>query len=140
MILESQNPSETEDFAVNLAGRIKTHQPLCLYGELGAGKSLLARAMIRTLCENPALDVPSPTFTLAQYYETNRGPLTHFDLYRLQDPSEILEIGWDEAMHGLVIIEWPERLGVLLPPNRIDVFITAPLGNPLHRKLEVIEP
>ena len=81
-----------------------------LYGPLGMGKSTLARGLIRALT-TPAEDVPSPTFTLVQFYESEP-PVAHFDLYRLTRPEEAFEIGLDEALDdGCVVIEWPERLG-----------------------------
>ena len=81
-----------------------------LYGPLGMGKSTLARGLIRALTR-PDEDVPSPTFTLVQFYES-QPPIAHFDLYRLTRPEEAYEIGLDEALdEGCVIIEWPERLG-----------------------------
>ena len=133
MDFQSRSPRDTEIFAGDLASRLQPGRPLCLHGDLGAGKSLLARALIRALCNDPALEVPSPTFTLAQYYDTPQGPLTHFDLYRLKDPDEILELGWDEARAGLCIIEWPERLGYLMPPRRMDVYIMPVAGKPESR-------
>ena len=83
---------------------------LLLYGPLGMGKSTLARGLIRALT-TPDEDVPSPTFTLVQFYESDP-PVAHFDLYRLTRPEEAFEIGLDEALdEGCAIIEWPERLG-----------------------------
>jgi tRNA threonylcarbamoyladenosine biosynthesis protein TsaE len=85
-------------------------EAVLLRGPLGMGKSTLARGLIRALT-SPDEDVPSPTFTLVQFYET-RPPVAHFDLYRLTRPEEAFEIGLDEALdHGCVLIEWPERLG-----------------------------
>jgi tRNA threonylcarbamoyladenosine biosynthesis protein TsaE len=101
---------------------------VCLSGPLGAGKSTLARALIRALT-TPQEEVPSPTFTLVQSYE-GQSPdgvsfaLAHFDLYRLSDPSEAYEIGLDEALEeGAALIEWPERLEGRLPPDRLDIEI-----------------
>ncbi len=96
---------------------------IALSGDLGAGKSTLARALIRSLAGDPELDVPSPTFTLVQAYGTPL-PVSHFDLYRLGDPSELDELGLDEALDdGVALVEWPERVGSLLSDNviRIDI-------------------
>ena len=85
-------------------------EAVLLYGPLGMGKSTLARGLIRALT-TPEEDVPSPTFTLVQLYETTP-PVAHFDLYRLTRPEEAFEIGLDEALdEGAAVIEWPERLG-----------------------------
>ncbi len=92
-----------------------------LSGDLGAGKTTLCRALIRSLAGDPELDVPSPTFTLAQAYDT-RLPVSHFDLYRVNDPHEIDELGLDEALqNGGALIEWPERAEGQLPDNCIRI-------------------
>src|SRR5262249_8962459 len=89
-----------------------------LKGDLGAGKTTLARAIIRAAADDPALIVPSPTFTLVEVYETARGTYWHFDLYRLETPEQVFELGWEDALaEGVVLIEWPERLGALLPQH-----------------------
>ena len=96
-------------------------EAVCLKGVLGAGKSTLARGLIRERT-GTVEDVPSPTFTLVQFYEGGGLKLAHFDLYRLNEPGEALEIGLDEAIDdGAVIIEWPERLGRHLPQHRLDI-------------------
>jgi len=106
-----------------LAPALRTGEAICLSGPLGAGKSTLARALVRALTR-PDEDVPSPTFTLVQTYDAPRFPLAHFDLYRLTDPDEAFEIGLDEALDdGAALIEWPERLEGRLPPDRLDIDI-----------------
>ena len=93
-----------------LAGHMAVGDVVLLSGDLGMGKSTLARGLIRALTR-PDEDVPSPTFTIVQFYESTP-PVAHFDLYRLEDPREIDEIGLYEAIDdGAVLIEWPERLG-----------------------------
>lgn len=93
-----------------VAARLEPGETVLLYGPLGMGKSTLARGLIRALTR-PDEDVPSPTFTLVQFYESDP-PVAHFDLYRLTRPDEAAEIGLDEALDdGCAVIEWPERLG-----------------------------
>lgn len=96
---------------------------ITLTGGLGAGKTTLARALIRTLMGED-VDVPSPTFTLVQTYPAPDLDIWHFDLYRLQDPREARELGLDESADGLCLIEWPERLGGDLPPGRLDISLS----------------
>ena len=100
----------TTALGARIAPLLHAGDAVLLYGPLGMGKSTLARGLIRALTR-PDEDVPSPTFTLVQFYES-QPPIAHFDLYRLTRPEEAYEIGLDEALdEGCVIIEWPERLG-----------------------------
>lgn len=113
----------TARLGARVAGALRPGEAVCLTGPLGAGKSTLARALVRALT-TPDEDVPSPTFTLVQFYEGKRLAVAHFDLYRLSDPDEAYEIGLEEALEdGCAVIEWPERLGDRLPPDRLDVEI-----------------
>lgn len=106
----------TEQLGAALARRLKPGDVVGLKGPLGSGKTTLARAILRAAADDPDLIVPSPTFTLVEVYETPRGSYWHFDLYRLETPEQIYELGWEEALaDGIVLIEWPERLGDLLP-------------------------
>ena len=116
MQVAANSEKDTGDLAAQIAARTKVGDVILLQGDLGAGKTVFARAFIRALCDDPALDVPSPTFTLLQTYDTPRGPVWHFDLYRLKDPEEIFELGWEDALaEGIVLVEWPERLGPHTP-------------------------
>ena len=116
--LTSRSDDDTARLAARLAAGLRFDRPrlLLLQGPLGAGKTLFARALIRALCSNPALEVPSPTFTLVQTYDMPAGTLWHFDLYRLERPEDVYELGWEEALSApLCLVEWPERLGSLCP-------------------------
>ncbi len=94
---------------------------MALWGGLGAGKTSLVRAAIRGVL-GPGVEVPSPTFTLVQSYDLPAGTLWHFDLYRVSSPEEAVELGWDEARAGgIAVVEWPDRLGTLLPADRLDL-------------------
>ncbi|MDB5427972.1 MAG: hypothetical protein JWR47_3665 [Phenylobacterium sp.] len=121
MILEDE--AATARLGAAIAGRLQAGETVCLSGPLGAGKSTVARALIRALTTADE-EVPSPTFTLVQFYEGLRLKIAHFDLYRLSNPDEAYEIGLDEALdEGAAVIEWPERLQGRLPANRLDVEI-----------------
>jgi tRNA threonylcarbamoyladenosine biosynthesis protein TsaE len=113
----------TQALGRTIAGLLRSGEAVCLSGPLGAGKSTLARALVRALT-TPTEDVPSPTFTLVQLYDGPDFTVAHFDLYRLSSADEAYEIGLDEALdEGAVVVEWPERLEGRLPPHRLDVVI-----------------
>jgi tRNA threonylcarbamoyladenosine biosynthesis protein TsaE len=102
---------------------------IALAGELGVGKTRFARAFVDTLTGERE-EVPSPTFTLVQTYDSPAGPIWHFDLYRLSRPDEAYELGIEEALtDGISLIEWPDRAQALLPEERLDLtlaFAAAP--------------
>jgi tRNA threonylcarbamoyladenosine biosynthesis protein TsaE len=105
-----------------LASRLRPRDVVALQGGLGVGKTTLARAILRAASGDPALIVPSPTFTLVEIYDTPMGVFWHFDLYRLEEPEQVFELGWEEARaDGMALVEWAERLGALLPRERLTV-------------------
>jgi tRNA threonylcarbamoyladenosine biosynthesis protein TsaE len=119
------NESATERLGATLAGALRPRDLVALEGDLGAGKTTLARAILRAASGDPALIVPSPTFTLVEVYDTPKGAFWHFDLYRLEAPEQVFELGWEEALaEGIVLIEWPERLGALLPRPALAVTLS----------------
>lgn len=118
--------SATERLGAALAARLRPRDTVALEGGLGAGKTTLARAILRAAAGVPDLVVPSPTFTLVEVYDTPRGAFWHFDLYRLEAPEQVFELGWEEARaDGIALVEWAERLGPLLPADRLTVTLTA---------------
>jgi len=117
--IELKGEADTARLGEDLALALEQGDCLALSGDLGAGKSTLARAFLRALADDEALEVPSPTFTLVQTYPL-RFPVAHFDLYRLGDSSELDELGFDEALaDGICIVEWPEVAADALPNDRI---------------------
>ncbi|MGL4322918.1 MAG: tRNA (adenosine(37)-N6)-threonylcarbamoyltransferase complex ATPase subunit type 1 TsaE [Beijerinckiaceae bacterium] len=114
--------SATAAMAEDIASMVGAGDLLTLSGDLGAGKTAFARYLIRHLTGRPQEDVPSPTFTIIQHYDGTKFPIIHADLFRIADPSELEEIGWDETGdESLVIVEWPERAGDTLADDRLSV-------------------
>lgn len=119
----SSSESETIKLGRRLAELAKKGDIFALFGTLGMGKSVLSRAFIQSFMGE--IEVPSPTFTLLQTYETSKFEIYHFDLYRLKDPDEIFELGMEEAMYnGVSLIEWPEKMGGYLPKHAIRIELT----------------
>jgi tRNA threonylcarbamoyladenosine biosynthesis protein TsaE len=116
-------PEETEAFGARLAPFLRPGEVIALYGELGAGKTTLARGILRGLGFDG--EVASPTFPIVLPYETLRLPVWHVDLYRTEGPGEINELALDEALEeGALIVEWPERLGERLWPEALRLTLT----------------
>ncbi len=126
-------PDEAATLALarSLAGHLRPGDVICLIGDLGVGKTTVARGLIKALppadggdanaqeCDE---EVPSPTFTLVQIYQRRPAPVWHVDLYRLARPEEVLELGLDEALgEAITLIEWPDRLGDNVPAERLEV-------------------
>lgn len=139
MEILSKSEDETAKAARDFAEQLKGRTIILLYGNLGMGKSVFCRALIKALCRDETLEVPSPTFTLLQQYTSNKGIIWHYDLYRLSDPSEIYELGWEEALEdGIILVEWPERLSALLPKTHTSITLSKPPETtPETRKIEI---
>ncbi|MSP49406.1 MAG: tRNA (adenosine(37)-N6)-threonylcarbamoyltransferase complex ATPase subunit type 1 TsaE [Alphaproteobacteria bacterium] len=114
------SPSATRALAARLAPLLRAGDVVALSGELGTGKTFFARAVIQAL--GGPEEVPSPTFTLVQTYDLAPTPVWHFDLYRLGKPEDAYELDLEDAFADAIsLIEWPERLGALLPVDRLDI-------------------
>jgi len=112
----------TEDFARKLAEELRPGDLVTLSGGLGAGKTTFARALVRTLADEPDLEVPSPTFTLMQVYDGPVCPIVHADFYRLSGGYELVELGWEEITeNAIALVEWPERAEDALNPDHLDI-------------------
>jgi tRNA threonylcarbamoyladenosine biosynthesis protein TsaE len=113
----------TEALAARLAPLLRSGDAVLLQGQLGAGKTAFARALLRALTGDPALDVPSPSFTLVQTYDTPAGPVHHYDLWRIDRADDLAELGLEEAVRDIALIEWPERLGET-PPEALTITLS----------------
>ena len=111
----------TEALAARLAARARPGDAILLEGPLGAGKTAFARAFLRAAAGDPELEVPSPSFTLMQSYATTLGPVHHFDLWRLDGPAALPELGFEDALADIVLVEWPDRLGPFRPAGALTL-------------------
>jgi N-acetylmuramate 1-kinase len=129
----------TYSLMTDVAAVIEPGDVITLSGDLGAGKTTFARALIRYLAGDETVEVPSPTFTLTQSYALPRFTVVHADLYRLAGSAELTELGFDDAPEGAVtLVEWPDRAGGLLPANRLDIALTLePQNGPGARNVRI---
>lgn len=124
MLYEHLSEGKLRTLAKDFTNTVTFPNVVCLYGDLGAGKSTFCRTVIQTLLGDDHHIVPSPTFTLVQEYECAKGTIYHFDLYRLQNIEDLIELNIEEALQsGLCLIEWPDRLGIFTPDHKIDIHI-----------------
>jgi len=123
----------TQALARQVAALLRPGDAVLLAGPLGAGKTEFARALLRDLAGDPTLEVPSPSYTLVQSYATRLGPVHHFDLWRVAAPGALVELGWDEARQGVVLVEWPDRLGACTPPDALTIEL-QPTGGAHSRR------
>jgi len=133
MTRDLPDEAATGALAARAARVARAGDAILLSGPLGAGKSAFARAFLRAAAGDPDLDVPSPTFTLVQGYDLPRFAAHHFDLWRLTGPADLAELGWDDAREGVVLVEWPDRLGPLRPDDALEVTL-APGATPDARR------
>ena len=125
LVLDLPDPEATEDLGRKLAIGARPGDVILLEGPIGAGKSCLARAFIRARLGREE-EVPSPTFTLVQVYEAREVEIWHADLYRLTHPDEVWELGLDDAFTAAIcLVEWPDRLGVHVPPGALRIRLEA---------------
>lgn len=116
-----------------LAAILRPGDVLALEGDLGAGKTALSRALIRAALDSPDEDVPSPTFTLLQVYNAPQASYWHFDLYRLEQADDALELGIEDAFAGgISVIEWPDKLGHWLPRHALRLALSIGDGGQRH--------
>ena len=126
IVLSSE--AETRALGARVAAGLERGDAILLAGDLGVGKTTLARAVLHALGVREA--VPSPTFTLVQHYETPKLPVDHFDLYRIEKESDVDQLGLDEALaEGAALIEWPERVGSRRPDNALQIELSVASEN-----------
>lgn len=118
----------TEALGAELAQTLEPGDLVILNGDLGAGKTALARGIIRTLAADANMDVPSPTFALVQPYDSAKAPILHADLYRLGDPREVDELGLLDNPAAIVLVEWAERAPELVEAATVVVELAIPPG------------
>lgn len=136
--IQTTSENATADVAALFSQNLRQGDVILLHGTLGMGKTVFSRALIRGLCGSDKIEVPSPTFTLVQMYESPKAVIWHYDLYRLANEDEIYEIGWEEALSdGIIIVEWPERLGHLKPEKVIHVTLSDDASDVNIRKIEI---
>lgn len=138
-VMELPDEAATIAAAARLAGELRAGDLVTLGGPLGAGKTTFARALIRTLLSDPLAEVPSPTYTLLQTYEGPQFNIVHADLYRITDPAELAELGWEEAAeNALVLVEWAERAGDILATDRLEIELTTTGPTGAGRRLTLV--
>lgn len=136
ILFDLDDDAATRALGAALSGLLRTGDVIALHGDLGAGKTTLTRGLVQALC-GAGEDVPSPTYTLVQAYDAPDFPLWHFDLYRLDRPEDVNELGWDDTQDGVAVIEWPARAGRYLPATRLDLTLEM-LGEQRRARLEPV--
>lgn len=127
----------TRKIATILGQNIKNGLCICLYGDLGTGKTTFSRFFINSLSKKN-INVPSPTFSMVQLYELKNFNIWHYDLYRLSNKTEIFALDFDLALNDIVLIEWPAIIKDFLPSERIDIFFKEDKNRKLYIKLKLM--
>ena len=123
--VQFDSPEQTAIYAAKLAKNLAPEDIILLNGDVGAGKSYFCRALIQSVLQYEE-DIPSPTFTLVQQYDTEIGELWHADLYRLNDPTEVIELGLLDAIESAtILIEWPDQIIDFLPKTALKIKIST---------------
>ncbi|MBQ6105235.1 MAG: tRNA (adenosine(37)-N6)-threonylcarbamoyltransferase complex ATPase subunit type 1 TsaE [Lachnospiraceae bacterium] len=138
MVMESYSAEETFRLGEMTGGKLKPGAVICLDGDLGAGKTVFVKGVAKGLGITDT--VCSPTFTILQEYRDGRMPLYHFDVYRIEDPEEMYEIGFDEYLYGegVCLIEWAKNVAELIPDGALKITITKDLDKGLsYRKISI---
>ncbi len=139
MIFDTKSEDETAEIAARVAQSAKGGDVFALSAPMGAGKSAFARGFIKSLCGQDT-DVPSPTFTLVQTYDHGTKTIYHFDLYRLDNPHDVINIGWDDALSSntICLIEWPQKAQEYIPAHA--TIITIAITGETQRKISIDKP
>ncbi|SHF44695.1 tRNA threonylcarbamoyladenosine biosynthesis protein TsaE [Desulfofundulus australicus DSM 11792] len=134
LVWQTRSAGETEELGRLLASLLQPGDVLCLHGELGAGKTVLARGIARGL--GVAGPVTSPTFTLINEY-SGRLPLYHMDVYRLEGPGDMADLGYEDYFYGsgVTLVEWAGRVKEILPSERLDIYLEGSLQDPELRRI-----
>jgi tRNA threonylcarbamoyladenosine biosynthesis protein TsaE len=118
----------TEQLGARVAALARPGDAILLAGPLGAGKTAFARAFLRAAADDRRLEVPSPSFTLVQSYDTSIGVVHHFDFWRVEGRVGLAELGWDEARGDIVLVEWPDRLASEAPDDALVITLVLATG------------
>ena len=137
-VIETNSAEETYALGKELGEQAAAGAVFTLNGDLGVGKTVFAQGFAEGLGITEAVN--SPTFTILQVYEEGRLPLYHFDVYRIEDPEEMYEVGFDDYLYGqgVCLIEWAEQVAELLPRERTDITIEKDLSKDFsYRKITI---
>lgn len=139
MVYESFKPADTFQIACQIGKEAKRGQVICLNGDLGVGKTLFSQGFAKGLEIEESVN--SPTFTIVQQYDEGRLPLYHFDVYRIEDPEEMEEVGFADMIYGdgVCLIEWAERISDILPEHYMQVTIEKNLDKGFDYRRILVE-